>query len=59
MRFGLGRLRLSPDHFWSMTPAELAAAARAYAPPEQAPMDRLALLDLLKRFPDGKDDIHG
>ena len=59
MRFGLGRLRLSPDHFWSLTPAELAAAARAHAPPEQAPMDRLALVDLLKRFPDGKDDPHG
>jgi uncharacterized phage protein (TIGR02216 family) len=59
MRFGLGRLRLSPDHFWSLTPAELAAAARAYAPPEQAPMNRLAFLELLDRFPDGKDDSHG
>ena len=26
MRFGLGKLRLSPRDFWAMTPRELAAA---------------------------------
>ncbi len=59
MRFGLGRLRLSPDHFWAMTPAELAAAARAHAPAEGPVLDRLNFAALLAQFPDEKDVPHG
>jgi uncharacterized phage protein (TIGR02216 family) len=58
MRFGLGRLRLPPDHFWSMTPAELAAAARAHAPPDAPALDRPGLAALLAQFPDDKDENH-
>jgi len=54
MGFGLGAMRLSPRAFWSMTPRELTAAARAMAgtaatPP---PMDPQALNDLRVRYPD-------
>jgi uncharacterized phage protein (TIGR02216 family) len=59
MRFGLGRLRLSPDHFWSMTPAELDAAARAHLPPETPSLDRSALTALIAAFPDDLEDRHG
>jgi uncharacterized phage protein (TIGR02216 family) len=59
MRFGLGRLRLSPDHFWAMTPAELAAAARAHAPLEAPVLDRRSFAALLAQFPDEKDVSHG
>jgi uncharacterized phage protein (TIGR02216 family) len=59
MRFGLGRLRLSPDHFWAMTPAELAAAARAHAPLEAPVLDRRSFAALLAQFPDEKDIPNG
>ncbi len=49
MHLGLGRLRLSPDAFWRMTPRELAAALAA---PSAPPMDRAALAALMRRFPD-------
>ena len=51
MAFGLGRLQLPPDIFWAMTPAELAAAWRAFRPEGEAP-DRAALTGLMTRFPD-------
>jgi uncharacterized phage protein (TIGR02216 family) len=54
MAFGLGRLRLPPSHFWSMTPRELAAAAGALAS-GPAPLDRQGLAALLARFPDTTD----
>ena len=37
--FGLGILKLPPEQFWSMTPRD-------------APLDRGAFGDLMKRFPD-------
>jgi uncharacterized phage protein (TIGR02216 family) len=52
MEFGLGTLRLSPQAFWSMTPRELSAAARALHGPVSAPMDGPALAALRTRYPD-------
>ena len=49
--FGLGVLRLSPDAFWRMTPRELAYAIEA-ASGRRAPLDRVALQQLMKRYPD-------
>lgn len=51
MAFGFGRLRLSPDAFWAMTPLELAAAAGPGRSAAEAP-DRSALTALMARFPD-------
>lgn len=50
MALGLGRLRLSPESFWSMTPRELRAALPAET--GAAPMDRAALDALMARHPD-------
>jgi len=55
MAIGLGLLRLPPAAFWSMTPKELDAAltglfGRIHA---DGPPPRLALADLMRRFPDG------
>jgi uncharacterized phage protein (TIGR02216 family) len=58
MRAGLVGLRLSPEAFWRLTPAELMlmlGIARG-----SAPMQRSRLEDLLRAFPDepgegGKD----
>ena len=54
MAFGLGRLQLAPDRFWSMTPRELAAAARSFAglPLPGEPLSRVAFANLAARFPD-------
>ncbi len=52
MRFGFGRLRLSSSAFWSLTPAELAAAARSFAPPGAEPLGQTGLAALIQRFPD-------
>jgi len=51
MAFGLGRLRLAPRDFWSMTPRELAAAMSAHASPVPAP-GRDELERMMQRFPD-------
>lgn len=64
MAIGLGVLRLSPGAFWSMTPAELAAAIEGLsggprrsgslaASGVAAPFTRTALLALMRRYPDG------
>jgi uncharacterized phage protein (TIGR02216 family) len=50
--FGLGVLRLPPQAFWAMTPRELAHAIRAVRGPAQEPMNRVALDELMARFPD-------
>lgn len=50
--FGLGVLRLPPEHFWRMTPRELAYAVAAVRGPTTAPMDRAALDVLMQAFPD-------
>jgi len=59
MRFGLGRLRLAPQHFWSMTPRELAAAASAYRTDAPMPLGRDAFAALAARFPDQSERQYG
>lgn len=50
MRAGLRELRLSPQAFWSLTPAELWLLLGADA--GAMPMGRDRLDDLSRRFPD-------
>jgi uncharacterized phage protein (TIGR02216 family) len=50
--FGLGVLRLPPEQFWRMTPRELAYAIEAVNGGCGVSLDRGALSDLMKRFPD-------
>lgn len=54
MTAGLGTLRLSPMHFWSMTPRELAAALHSLEPLHAfpQPLSRSDLASLMIRFPD-------
>jgi len=52
MSLGLGHLRLSPDTFWSMTPAEFRAALTPYS---ADPMTRAALDHLSANHPDTAD----
>lgn len=54
MAFGLGRLRLSPCAFWSLTPRELAAAAGLLLPQGQS-LRRGELEALMRAFPDGAE----
>lgn len=50
MRLGMVQLRLAPDLFWSLTPAELMLLAGAEAAP--GVMTRAGLAALLAQFPD-------
>ena len=50
--FALGILRLPPDAFWSMSLPELSLAIAAVTP--LAPLDRSALEEMMRRFPDGR-----
>ena len=55
MALGLGLLKLDPAAFWSMTPREVAAAARAILPRSATRDARPARRDLnalMSRFPD-------
>ena len=52
MAAGLGLLRLSPAHFWAMTPRELERALSAFAGPRREPPGRAALEALMRAFPD-------
>jgi uncharacterized phage protein (TIGR02216 family) len=52
MRFGLGRLRLSPQEFWSMTPLELVAAAEGYLGVGAPTLGLEGLQHLMRQFPD-------
>lgn len=52
MQAGLGRLRLPPESFWTMTPGELSAALGADAP-RTMPLARGELARLMARHPDG------
>ncbi len=52
MRAGLQRLRLRPDQFWALTPAELALLLGTQGAGAQ-PMGRARLDALRARFPDG------
>ena len=54
MEFGFGVLRLSSSEFWQMTPLELAAAHRAFAPNNSAPIDRNSFENLMMKYPDGE-----
>jgi uncharacterized phage protein (TIGR02216 family) len=50
LRIGLVELRLAPDTFWSLTPAELMLIAGLGPRPET--MTRAGLDALIARFPD-------
>lgn len=52
MAFGFGRLRLSSEAFWRLTPRELAVAIGRETGPVRAPLDRAGLAALMARFPD-------
>lgn len=52
MAFGLGRLRLSPRDFWTMTPKEIAAAMEGVAGIRATAPDRRTLDILMTRYPD-------
>lgn len=53
MAIGFGVLRLSPEAFWRMTPREFAAALRGLYGDQHPPMQREALDELMRKFPDG------
>jgi uncharacterized phage protein (TIGR02216 family) len=58
MRAGLSGLRLTPDAFWRLTPAELALMLGD--PAAIKPMGRSRLADLREAWPDLKqEDGHG
>jgi uncharacterized phage protein (TIGR02216 family) len=44
LRFGIGRLRLHPDAFWALTPAELALLAGPARAPAPSHADLAALM---------------
>jgi len=50
MRAGMQVLRLHPDQFWALTPAELALMLGIDAGPQR--MNRNRLADLAARYPD-------
>ncbi|MBU2358244.1 rcc01693 family protein [Loktanella sp. M215] len=50
MRAGLHGLRLTPDQFWRLTPAELALMLGQGA--QARPLGRAALDDLMTAYPD-------
>ena len=51
MRLGMVDLRLSPNRFWALTPAELMLMAGAGG--EVASLSRTGFADLAASFPDG------
>jgi uncharacterized phage protein (TIGR02216 family) len=55
MQFGFGVLKLPPQHFWGLTPRELAAAFEALSGRGRgiAP-GREALAALMEKYPDGR-----
>lgn len=61
MRAGLGGLRLPPEAFWRLTPAELGLMLGLGA--VARPLGRAGLEDLLRLYPDGpaqkKEDADG
>ncbi|WP_342358528.1 phage tail assembly chaperone [Terrarubrum flagellatum] len=56
MAFGFGVLRLSSFEFWSMSPRELAAAARGIFGDAQRAMRRDELAALIALYPDKETD---
>lgn len=57
MRLGMAELRLAPEVFWNLTPAELRLIAGAGAP--AGALDRAGFEALAARFPDGPPRRHG
>ena len=55
MRLGMVQLRLAPDLFWNLTPAELMLLAGAQATPRA--MTRSGLAALLAQFPDERRPV--
>jgi uncharacterized phage protein (TIGR02216 family) len=53
MGFGFGRLRLSSEQFWALTPIEIAAAARSFLPEQAEALKQKGLAALLSQYPDG------
>ncbi len=53
MAFGLGRLRLSPQEFWAMTPREIGCAMSVFGRSGIQPPKRGDLERLMAAFPDG------
>lgn len=54
MAAGFGLLRLSPQHFWSMTPRELERAMSVLLPAARPPLRRHELDVLMRAFPDAE-----
>jgi uncharacterized phage protein (TIGR02216 family) len=52
MALGFGRLKLSSDAFWAMTPRELAAAIEGLTGLRGVPPERSAFDALMARYPD-------
>ena len=55
LRLGLGHLRLRPDQFWALTPAELMMMLGLT--PGQGALSRDGLSDLMAAYPDIKKDV--
>ncbi|MEM9550007.1 MAG: rcc01693 family protein [Pseudomonadota bacterium] len=55
MRLGLHELRLRPDQFWALTPAELRVML-GQGPTAGGPLSRSGLDALLAAYPDKKGD---
>ena len=53
LRVGVGQLRLTPEQFWALTPAEFMMMAGIEGP--HAAMGRARLDALLAAFPDGEE----
>lgn len=58
MSFGLGRLKLSPGDFWSLTLPELNAALRAYGYRQEQTVGRAWLNEAMRENPDSLPDLH-
>lgn len=58
LRLGLGHLRLRPDQFWALTPAELMMMLGLS--PGHGALTRDGLSDLMAAYPDTeKESLHG
>lgn len=53
MQLGLGQLRLLPDQFWALTPAELAHMAGLS---NARALDRAGLTELMAIYPDKEEE---